>query len=442
MSGKIWLYKKPQTNRDWLLIIGACILFYMVLSGLNSVLGAVGQILGILSPFAGGIVLAYILDPFVRWMYGSVLGSKPGLRWIAILCSYLVFLLLVFVLVWLVAPQVGASIATLFTSLPGYIENMQKALLSFQESYRVDLQPVVDALDDYEQLMTNAYSMLMDSAPEIVATLQTAASNVVSVFTAVASSIYMLSGKEKLLRQLRTVVHAVLPESMAENTLRICHTANENISGFFVGKVIDAVIVGLILFVTMSVLGISFTPLIAVLMTVCNIIPVFGPIIGAVPSGIILLFANPLHALEFLILVIVVQQVDSNVLAPKILSRSLGISSFWVLFAVLLGANLFGVVGMVLGVPVFATLYGLMEEAVQWALDRRGIDAEGVRIARPESAADAAVHIREDEEGPADPADSGAEAPQPADAGPQPTRTPHRPASGRRRSRSQPKKRG
>ena len=128
------------------------------------------------------------------------------------------------------------------------------------------------------------------------------------------------------------------------------------------GKVIDAVIVGLILFVTMSILGISFTPLIAVLMTVCNIIPVFGPIIGAVPSGIILLFANPLHALEFLILVIVVQQVDSNVLAPKILSRSLGISSFWVLFAVLLGANLFGVVGMVLGVPVFATLYGLMEE--------------------------------------------------------------------------------
>ena len=398
MSGKIWLDKKPQTNRDWLRIIGACILFYMVLGALDSVLGAVGQVLSILSPFAGGVVLAYILDPFVRWMYGTVLGSRPGLRWIAILCSYLVFLLLVFVLVWLVVPQVGASIATLFTSLPGYIENVQEALLTFQESYRVDLQPLVDALDDYQKLMTNAYSMLMDSAPEIVATLQTAASNVVSVFTAVASSIYMLSGKDKLLRQLRTVVHAALPESMADNTLRICHIANENISGFFVGKVIDAVIVGVILFVTMSILGISFTPLIAVLMTVCNIIPVFGPVIGAVPSAIILLFVNPLHALEFLILVIVVQQVDSNVLAPKILSRSLGISSFWVLFAVLLGANLFGVVGMVLGVPVFATLYGLVEEALQWALDRRGIDADGVRIVRPESAADAAVHIRGDEE--------------------------------------------
>ena len=407
MNGKRWLDQKPQTNKDWLLILGACILFYTVLGALDRLLGLAGQVLGILAPFAGGVVLAYVLDPFVRWMCAAVLRGKPRLRWVAILCAYLLLLLLVAVLVGLVLPQVWASLATLFTSLPGYIANVQQALLGVQETYGLNLQPLVAVLDDYEQLMNDLYGMAAASVPEIVATLQAAASNVISVFTAVAGSIYMLSGKERLLRQLRAAVHALLPRPLAESTLRVCRLANENINGFFVGKVIDAAIVGGILFVAMSVLGIRFALLIAALMAVCNIIPVFGPFIGAAPSLVILLFVSPVQALEFLILVVVVQQVDSNVIAPKVLGRSLGISAFWVLFAVLLGANLFGVVGMVLGVPVFATLYGLIDAGVHWCLARRGIDEDGVRIAKPETAAEAAVHIVADEDAPAAEAAAG-----------------------------------
>lgn len=401
MSRKAWLDKKPDTNRDWLIIICACILFYMVLGALDSIAAGAGKVLAILSPFAGGVVLAYVLDPFVRWMTKTVLKNNAGLRWAAILCAYAVFLLLLVLLVWLVLPQVAASMVTLFTSLPGYIENVQNLLREIQNSWGIDLQGFVEMLDNYEQLMNNLYTMAVDASPQIVGYLQAVASNVVSVFTAVASSIYMLSGKDKLLRQLRTAVHAALPRGMADGLLRICRTANENITGFYVGKVMDSAVVGVVLFIVMSILGIDFAPVIAVLMGVCNIIPIFGPFIGAVPSVIILLFVNPLQALEFVILVVVVQQVDSNVIAPKILGRSMGISAFWVLFAVLLGANLFGVVGMVMGVPVFATLYGLAGEAVRWLLDRRGIDEDGVRIVRPESAAEAAVHIRGDEDAPA-----------------------------------------
>ena len=373
----------------------------MVLGALDSIAAGAGKVLAILSPFAGGVVLAYVLDPFVRWMTKTVLKNNAGLRWAAILCAYAVFLLLLVLLVWLVLPQVAASMVTLFTSLPGYIENVQNLLREIQNSWGIDLQGFVEMLDNYEQLMNNLYTMAVDASPQIVGYLQAVASNVVSVFTAVASSIYMLSGKDKLLRQLRTAVHAALPRGMAESLLRICRTANENITGFYVGKVMDSAVVGVVLFIVMSILGIDFAPVIAVLMGVCNIIPIFGPFIGAVPSVIILLFVNPLQALEFVILVVVVQQVDSNVIAPKILGRSMGISAFWVLFAVLLGANLFGVVGMVMGVPVFATLYGLAGEAVRWLLDRRGIDEDGVRIVRPESAAEAAVHIRGDEDAPA-----------------------------------------
>lgn len=396
MAGKVWLDKKPETNRDWLAIIFASILFFTLLRSLNGVAGMTGKVLGILSPFAGGIVLAYVLDPFVRWMSHYVLKDKKNLRWIAILSAYVLFILLLVLLVWLVVPQVISSIGTLVTSLPGYIENVQGTLRYIQDTYGINLQGLILALDNYEQLMGKMYSMAVAASPEIVAYLQALVSNVVAVFTSVAGSVYMLASKDKLLHQLRTVVHALLPRKLAENTLRICHIANENFTGFYVGRVIDSAIVGSILLVILQILGISFAPLISVLVGVTNVIPFFGPFIGAIPSLIILLFVNPLQALEFLIIIICLQQVDGNFIGPKILGRSIGISALWVLFAVTLGANLFGFVGMVMGVPLFATLYGLGQELIQWCLDRRGVDSEGVRIARDDDLE--AVHIRDDED--------------------------------------------
>lgn len=396
MAGKVWLDKKPETNRDWLAIIFASILFFTLLRSLNVVAGMTGKVLGILSPFAGGIVLAYVLDPFVRWMSHYVLKDKKNLRWIAILSAYVLFILLLVLLVWLVVPQVISSIGTLVTSLPGYIENVQGTLRYIQDTYGINLQGLILALDNYEQLMGKMYSMTVAASPEIVAYLQALVSNVVAVFTSVAGSVYMLASKDKLLHQLRTVVHALLPRKLAENTLRICHIANENFTGFYVGRVIDSAIVGSILLVILQILGISFAPLISVLVGVTNVIPFFGPFIGAIPSLIILLFVNPLQALEFLIIIICLQQVDGNFIGPKILGRSIGISALWVLFAVTLGANLFGLVGMVMGVPLFATLFGLGQELIQWCLDRRGVDSEGVRIAREDDLE--AVHIRDDED--------------------------------------------
>lgn len=396
MAGKVWLDKKPETNRDWLAIIFASILFFTLLRSLNVVAGMTGKVLGILSPFAGGIVLAYVLDPFVRWMSHYVLKDKKNLRWIAILSAYVLFILLLVLLVWLVVPQVISSIGTLVTSLPGYIENVQGTLRYIQDTYGINLQGLILALDNYEQLMGKMYSMAVAASPEIVAYLQALVSNVVAVFTSVAGSVYMLASKDKLLHQLRTVVHALLPRKLAENTLRICHIANENFTGFYVGRVIDSAIVGSILLVILQILGISFAPLISVLVGVTNVIPFFGPFIGAIPSLIILLFVNPLQALEFLIIIICLQQVDGNFIGPKILGRSIGISALWVLFAVTLGANLFGLVGMVMGVPLFATLYGLGQELIQWCLERRGVDSEGVRIAREDDLE--AVHIRDDED--------------------------------------------
>ena len=377
---------------DWLCLVFAGVAFYLFLSNLNYVLGGVQALLGILSPFAGGVVIAFVLDPLVETLHRAWMRGNPKLRWAAILLAYLTALLLLGLLGWLVLPQIGSSFVMLFTSLPGYIAGVRDTLLLVQRDYGLPVQHALELLEDSEVLMQEIYSLATSAMPQIVATLGSVASNFVAVFTAVASSIYMLSGKGRLLHQLRTVTRAFLPPPAAEQVLRLCHFANLNFTGFYVGKVIDSAIIGVLTFVLMSLLRLDFALLISVFVGITNIIPVFGPFIGAIPSLFILLLVDPLQALIFAVLILIIQQLDGNFIGPKILGQSIGISSLWVLFAIVVGGDLFGLPGMVIGVPLFATLYGLLYEAVAALLRRRGIDAEGEPLdgAPPAEAQDAA----------------------------------------------------
>lgn len=291
--------------------------------------------------------------------------------------AYLVAVLLIVLLAWLVIPQIVNSIMTLFNNVPQYINGIQEMLLFVQGRYGVDLDRAIKMLDDSEAMLNEVYSLGKTALPQIMSTMGNVAGNFVNVFTAIASSIYMLADKEHLLHQLRTVTHALLPRRAAEQTLRICHYANDNFTGFFIGKIIDSAIIGVITFVCMTVLRLDFAVLISVFIGITNIIPVFGPFIGAVPSIFILLLVNPIQALIFCILILIIQQFDGNFIGPKILGQSIGISALWVLFSIVVGGDLLGIPGMVIGVPVFATLYGLAQEFIHAMLDRRGIDAEG-----------------------------------------------------------------
>ena len=372
----IWT-KKPETMLDWFCVVGACIALYLTLNNLGYFLGKIGAFIGIVSPFAGGIVIAYVLDPMVKFFYTKLFREKKKTRGFAILLAYLVAILLLVLLAWLVIPQIVDSIAMLFTNFPSYIQSVQDMLGMVQDRFGVDLSSATKVLDDSEAMVKEIYSMASAAMPQIVASIGSVASNFVAIFTSIAASIYMLADKEHLLHQLRTLAHAFLPEKAAENTLRICHYANVNFTGFFVGKIIDSAIIGVITFVAMAILRLDFALLISVFIGITNIIPVFGPFIGAIPSIFILLLVDPIQAVIFGVLILVIQQVDGNFIGPKILGSSIGISALWILFSIVVGGDLFGIVGMVVGVPVFATLYGLAQEFVHYTLDKRGIDAEG-----------------------------------------------------------------
>ena len=372
----IWS-KRPESMLDWFCVVGACIAFYLLLNNLGYFLGRIGIFINILSPFAGGIVIAYILDPMVKFFYARLFKEKKGTRGFAILLAYAVAILLLALLGWLVVPQIVNSIGMLFTNFPSYIQGVQEMLLYVQSEYGIDLQQATKMLDDSEAMVKEIYAMATNAMPQIVASIGSVASNFVAIFTSIAASIYMLADKDHLLHQLRTLAHAFLPEKVASNTLRICHYANVNFTGFFVGKIIDSAIIGVITFVAMTILRLDFAVLISVFIGITNIIPVFGPFIGAIPSVFILLLIDPLQAVIFCVLILIIQQLDGNFIGPKILGSSIGISALWILFSIVVGGDLFGIVGMVVGVPVFATLYGLAQEFVHYALDKRGIDSDG-----------------------------------------------------------------
>ena len=372
----IWS-KRPESMLDWFCVVGACFAFYLLLNNLGYFLGRIGIFINILSPFAGGIVIAYILDPMVKFFYAKLFKEKKGTRGFAILLAYAVAILLLVLLGWLVVPQIVNSIGMLFTNFPSYIQGVQEMLLYVQREYGIDLQQATKMLDDSEAMVKEIYAMATNAMPQIVASIGSVASNFVAIFTSIAASIYMLADKDHLLHQLRTLAHAFLPEKVASNTLRICHYANVNFTGFFVGKIIDSAIIGVITFVAMTILRLDFAVLISVFIGITNIIPVFGPFIGAIPSVFILLLIDPLQAVIFCVLILIIQQVDGNFIGPKILGSSIGISALWILFSIVVGGDLFGIVGMVVGVPVFATLYGLAQEFVHYALDKRGIDSDG-----------------------------------------------------------------
>ena len=377
---KKWIRRKPETMLDWMIIIFSAIAFYMVLLKGGYVLGLLDGIVDILTPFAGGVVIAYAINPIDRWLMKNVFRGQKRLHWLSMLIGYLVAILLVGGLIYLIVTQVLTSIMTFASNLGGYTKNLEAALLALTERWP-DLQPylatAIEYVQDLSMIVSDLLKMAMNYIPQLMSYFSDVTSTFVAVFTALASSIYLLTQKDKLLRHARILTRAFLPRSVAETALRICHTANRNLSGFFTGKIIDSAIIGVLTYVCMLIFGMPYAPLISIIVGITNIIPVFGPFIGAVPGIIILLFLDPGKALGFAFLILVIQQLDGNVIGPKILGDSIGISALWVLFSIVVFGDLFGLVGMVVGVPIFATLLSLVKEFAEWCLRYRGIDKEG-----------------------------------------------------------------
>lgn len=352
-----------------LIVVFAGVAFYMALLNLTAIRAVLASWMGILSPFAGGLALAYLLDAPVRFLERTFHWRRT----VCILISYLLALALVSFLLRMVVPQIGDSLFLLAGRIPSYLET----LTALMQSSRLDVPGVDEVLGSYQELLERLMSQATVFLPQLLNYGLAIGNGFVGAVTAVISSVYMLAGKDRLLRQLRKAVLALLPVHRARRVLDVCAHANQVFGGFIIGKIIDSSIIGVLCFVCMLLLRLPFAVLISVIVGVTNIIPFFGPFIGAVPSILILLIVDPVSALKFAVFVLLLQQFDGNILGPKILGNSTGLSALWVLVAIIVSGGLFGFAGMVLGVPLFAVLYALASSFFARRLREKGIDEEG-----------------------------------------------------------------
>ena len=352
-----------------LIVVFAGVAFYMALSHFDAIRALLGSWMSILSPFVGGLALAYLLDAPVRFLERKL----GGRRILCIAIAYVLAFLVVGFLLRIVLPQIGDSLFLLVVRIPAYLEKLG----ALMENSRLDELGLDSVLGSYQELLESLSGKVTSFLPRIVDYGVAIGNGFVGAITAVISSVYMLAGKDRLLRQLRKAVLVLLPLPRARQALAICAHANQVFGGFIIGKIIDSSIIGVLCFVCMLLLRLPFAVLISVIVGVTNIIPFFGPFIGAVPSILILLIVDPISALKFAVFVLLLQQFDGNILGPKILGNSTGLSALWVLVAIIVSGGLFGFVGMVLGVPVFAVLYALVSSFFARRLREKGIDEAG-----------------------------------------------------------------
>ena len=302
----------------------------------------------------------------------------PGVLRGAMAVSYALFFGALALLAALVVPQLVQSVTTFAGRLGAYEETIRGLLVWVQNTFGIDTATAEQLVQMVGTALQNWFGGLSRSAARAAADFVSGAAGAVgNAVVALAASIYLLSGKEALLRAARACLHAALPPRAAGSVLEICRLANKIFSGYIGGQLVDALLVGGETFALMSIFGLEYAPLLAVLVGVTNIVPVLGPFLGAVPGLIILLLELPWKAAEFAIIIFVVQQVDGNFIAPRILGGATGLPGLGVLLAIVVGGAWFGIPGMVLGVPTLAVLAALLKQAVGAGLTARGLDENG-----------------------------------------------------------------
>lgn len=388
--GKRKWYQLDSRGLSNLIVVCVGILLYLGLTHFDQVRHTVQGFADVLSPFILGFVIAYLLNTPIDFFEEKVYKKLKGKRTLSILTVYFLSFAIISILLQLIIPQVLDSLRQLLNNLTAYLANLNQMAQDLIQRFHLEGEGLTNLVDSYNELVTSfsstdivkrATSFLTNSASDILNFGMWVGNNVVNgvvtVLTALIASIYMLAGKTRLLKQLKKLVYAFFPSKGVDRILSVSSNANRIFVGFINGKLLDSAIIGVLCFIFTSILNIPYAILVSVIVGVTNVIPFFGPIIGAVPCIMILIMIDFWAALRFAILVVILQQFDGNILGPKILGDSTGLSALWVLVAIMVGGGLFGFPGMVLGVPTFAVLYSLLREWTNARLQRMGIDEEG-----------------------------------------------------------------
>ena len=357
-------------------------LFYYGVFHMKTLITGIQTFLGILTPIVYGVVIAFLLTPVLNFLEKKIIypllarkevsvGKKgrKAIRWACVILCMFLFLALIYALIMMILPELIRSIMGLIYSFPAYVKVIQKWLQSFIEKWNLNS----DALDTLNQSITTAQDYLTTNIlPQMQEMLKNISAGVFELINFLKNfligaivSLYLMADKEGFIAKAKMLTYAIFNTQHANFIIHSMRFTNKTFIGFFSGKILDSAIIGVLCYIGMNFLNMPYILLIS---GVTNVIPFFGPYLGAIPSIFLILLVDPLQAIYFAIFILVLQQFDGNILGPKILGDSTGLSSFLVIVAILIGGGIFGIPGMIIGVPVFAVLYAALGRLVHISL--------------------------------------------------------------------------
>ena len=365
------------------LVICGSILLYLGISHISSIKASINDFIKTLQPFIIGGALAYLLNFILRFYEDKILShdffkklKKSGKRGVGLLLTYITASIITYLFIQFVLPQLIDSIIGLVNNIPEYLNELTKVTNDIFDNLNLQPEYINLITDKFGEAVTYIITIISNLVPVIGNFVVGATSSILNIIIGIIVSIYILIDKEKFMALGKKIIYALCSEEKAKFILRLATQSNMTFSRFIGGKILDSFIIGVLTFFILTIFKMPYVLLISVIVGVTNIIPFFGPFIGGIPAAIIILFVSPIQALWFVVIIIVIQQIDGNIIGPKILGDSIGISAFWILFSLLVAAKFMGFVGMVIGVPLFAIFYSIIKEIIEEKLRKKGLPIE------------------------------------------------------------------
>lgn len=382
-----WNSKYTTISVYSVITFAVCLALVVITLKFSIISSAIGTVINTLSPIIWGVVIAYLLNPvmlFAERFFKRVFEKKkphPKLcRAFSTIFSIIFGIAVIYAIVAIVVLQVLDSLMTIFSNAQNYMNNIYNWVNTTLAEYPEIVTYLNDQLNSIQSAVISTVNNLIPKVGDWALKLKDGAIGLIvglkDFIIGFIVAVYLLIDKEKFLAQSKKAVTAIFPERVCRELLRIFHRTNKSLSGFITGKILDSFIIGMFCFIAMKIMKLDYPVLISTIVGVTNIIPFFGPFIGAIPSALLLLISTPTQTIPFIILILILQQIDGNIIGPHILGDSTGLPAFWVMFAIFIGGGLFGFAGMILGVPIFAVIYAFVQEILEYLLKNKGLSAD------------------------------------------------------------------
>lgn len=359
-------------------MITYAIVLYFVFINIGQLWKLITSIFSILSPFIFGLVIAYIVNfPFnfcQNKLFTGLETAKNGKliflkKPLSFIISYTFVLGIVIFLMWIIIPQIIISITQLLANFESYAASVEKISLGIFEVVGITEQ-VLNFVNKY---IVDLFLDIDKFLPQIFDFTKSFTIGIYNWIIGIIVSFYILGNKEKLKLQAKKVVYAFFQKKYVNKILKVYYLSSNIFGKYIIGTLLDSLIVGVLCFIGMIIFGIPYALLISVIVGVTNIIPFFGPFVGGIPSFFILFIIDPIQSLWFALFILILQQIDGNIIKPRIIGNSIGLSGLWVMFSVIIGGGLFGIIGMIMGVPLFAVIYLAASDVINKKLNEKKI---------------------------------------------------------------------